>query len=317
MRSWRMVATLAIGFLLLPHALMVGHPGTPLGIESAFAQPGGENLPPVAVASILEHPDDLWTNVPVHFSSEGSHDDEDGMAFAWDFGDGSGGTSGPEPVHTYTSPGPYTVVLTVVDRHGAADTDHLDLYVFYNYGDTEVIVKAIDELFTQKPFRDPWYDMFPSVAVQRGGWVAYLCILRAGQGINVTFTIPGERPADIHLFREADFQTYRDGPSDVDVTSEARGSFQNVTGEVTYRYRAGEGDRYYVVIDNRDRPPSADTWGPVNYTLIIESLPPERDDPDPPWVRTCLIVCGVGFIISLAWLYVFYGRGMDPRTPDR
>lgn len=62
-------------------------------------------------------------NTPVNFKSDGSYD-PDGKAinYAWDFGDGYTSTE-PNPIHVYTSPGRYTVNLTVTDEHGNFDTD--------------------------------------------------------------------------------------------------------------------------------------------------------------------------------------------------
>ena len=55
------------------------------------------------------------------FDGSGSSDPDGTIAsYAWDFGDGATGT-GTTPVHTYASPGDYTVALTVKDNSGATD----------------------------------------------------------------------------------------------------------------------------------------------------------------------------------------------------
>ncbi len=59
------------------------------------------------------------TGSPVSFNAGGAAD-PDGLivSYAWDFGDGSSG-SGSSPSHTYSSPGTYTVKLTVTDNSGS------------------------------------------------------------------------------------------------------------------------------------------------------------------------------------------------------
>ena len=59
----------------------------------------------------------------VSFDGSGSFDlDGTIVSYVWDFGDDSTG-SGVAPDHTYPTPGPYTVTLTVTDDDGATATD--------------------------------------------------------------------------------------------------------------------------------------------------------------------------------------------------
>ncbi len=54
----------------------------------------------------------------VSFSGAGSSDPQgEALTYAWNFGDGSTGT-GPNPSHTYTAPGTYTVMLAVTNTSG-------------------------------------------------------------------------------------------------------------------------------------------------------------------------------------------------------
>jgi len=76
----------------------------------------GENHSPSAVITIQDFARVESINLKMH--AIGSADpDRDVMSYAWDFGDGGGG-SGREVSHTYRDNGAYTVKLTVTDQHG-------------------------------------------------------------------------------------------------------------------------------------------------------------------------------------------------------
>ncbi|HEV8399275.1 MAG TPA: DNA/RNA non-specific endonuclease [Gemmatimonadales bacterium] len=58
----------------------------------------------------------------IGFTAAGSTDpDGDALSYAWDFGDGTGGT-GTAPTHAYADNGTYTALVVVTDLYGAADT---------------------------------------------------------------------------------------------------------------------------------------------------------------------------------------------------
>ncbi len=283
-----------------------------------------QNHPPVAVASIQE--DDLWTNISLHFSSDGSYDiDGEGrISFTWDFDDGTDLSTLANPIHIYKDPGTYTVKLTVIDAKNVMDTDNLVLTVQRNYGDTDMIIKAV-EPNTQMTFYDPALVDPQHVAVMSDGWVAYLCDLRADQEIIVRITIIGDRPADIYLFDEVHFHTYKRNPQVTFVPFMADGFKQGATGVFDYSFTASEKDRYYIVIDNKDWPLGTDTEGPVDYTISIDLKNPTPvatgkilEDPDDLGTNMDIHFSSDGSYdidgnenISFTW---DFGDGSDPST---
>jgi hypothetical protein len=61
-------------------------------------------------------------NTTVLFDGTNSTDDLGITSYEWDFGDGTTAT-GVKPTHAFTSPGNYTIELTVTDQSGNTDTD--------------------------------------------------------------------------------------------------------------------------------------------------------------------------------------------------
>jgi PKD repeat protein len=78
---------------------------------------GGANQWPVAVATAAPNAGDI--PLVVSFNSTGSLDPDGSIAsYTWDFGDGTTSTQA-NPIHTYTTPGPFVAFLTVKDNLGA------------------------------------------------------------------------------------------------------------------------------------------------------------------------------------------------------
>jgi chitodextrinase len=63
------------------------------------------------------------TGEPILFDGTGSISIDTCLIilYAWDFGDGVTGV-GPQPTHTYSTPGAYTIALTITDWDGAVST---------------------------------------------------------------------------------------------------------------------------------------------------------------------------------------------------
>ncbi|MCJ2539820.1 MAG: PKD domain-containing protein, partial [Candidatus Thermoplasmatota archaeon] len=99
--------------------------------------------PPVANCEILEDPDDLWTYIPINFSSNGSYC-RPGLyegwyiTFSWDFGDGTELSTMANPVHVYEEPGTFNVILTVTD-HPNKDTAHDNIVLTVIYQNNETV----------------------------------------------------------------------------------------------------------------------------------------------------------------------------------
>jgi len=75
-----------------------------------------EPQPPIANAG---GPYTEEVGTAVQFDGSGSTDPDGSIvSYGWDFGDGSAAGTGVGPVHVYTAPGTYTVVLAVTDDQG-------------------------------------------------------------------------------------------------------------------------------------------------------------------------------------------------------
>ena len=284
----------------------------PVTTEPVLAYPDGDMPPPVADIKVREDRDKVWTNISIHFYNNVSYINEHGLTFLWNFGDDSEQTNDPNPIHVYERPGTYTVTLVIYDKQSASDQDSLILWVRDNYGDTEIIIKALGP-HSQGTFKDPGRDQLTKVAVQRGGWVAYLCEFKTDRGMKVMFTIIGDRPVDLFLFEEEEFQTYMNEPEVDFLRFEVKGTASGVTGEFNYTYRAERTGRYYVVIDNKNWPPGTNAEGPVDYTVSIEPLV-FTGPPDDIWDRLGDLVCptiGLLFLVAIIAVINLLGKRLE------
>ena len=119
--------------------------------------------PPVANCEILEDPDDLWTYIPINFSSNGSYCrpgiyKDWYITFSWDFGDGTEPSTLANPVHVYEEPGTYNVTLTVTD-HPNKDTAHDNIVLTVIYQNNETVPDTLVII------NQPNYDDCPSAEV--------------------------------------------------------------------------------------------------------------------------------------------------------
>jgi PKD repeat protein len=231
------------------------------------------NHRPVPVLNITDNPDDLWTNMTIHFTSVGSYDiDGEGrITFSWDFDDGSDPSTLANPTHVYALPGIYAVTLTVIDAKEVTASASKDIIIQRNYGDSDIVIKAVEHN-TQKTFIDPNPETGESqAAVMRDGWVAYVMDIRKGDKVSVKVTVLGDRPADVYLLNEVNFQTYRKNPQVTFVFFEGDGYKKGLKADAfAYSWTPRTPDRYYVVIDNKDWPIGTDTAGPVDYTISVD-----------------------------------------------
>ncbi len=119
--------------------------------------PCAGNAPPVAQVT---GPSVTQVGQSVSFSGTGSTDANNNIvSYSWAFGDG-GFANGANVNHTYTTPGQYSVVLTVTDSCGAIDTETHSITVLnVNPGDLEAILVASIAVGTEEDGDIIWQEI--------------------------------------------------------------------------------------------------------------------------------------------------------------
>ncbi|HEX3520003.1 MAG TPA: PKD domain-containing protein [Solirubrobacteraceae bacterium] len=95
----------------------VGFDG-PSGVGAPKGLGAFQPRPPTAA---ITPPSSPKAGAPASFSGAGSSDPYPGgsiVSYSWSWGDGTPGSGGVSPAHTFAAPGQYTVTLTVTDNYG-------------------------------------------------------------------------------------------------------------------------------------------------------------------------------------------------------
>jgi PKD repeat protein len=111
-------------------------------VYQAVYSPGNHSPTAAVGASQTSGPGPLEVQFFGDFSSD---PDGDTLSFDWNFGDGSPHSSEMNPSHTFTTPGNYTVRLTVGDGRGGSDSGTVKISVGNTAPNVPTIVKPLDE----------------------------------------------------------------------------------------------------------------------------------------------------------------------------
>ena len=113
-----------------------------------FPKPSREPLAVNVMATAYEGRDTLETTFTTTVTG-----DRTGLTYAWDFGDGSAGSTDAEPTHTYATCGYYTVTLTV--SNGAGESSVFTKESFVRVLPSTCYVRAAGESVPTSPYATP------------------------------------------------------------------------------------------------------------------------------------------------------------------
>ena len=114
----------------IPATIFAGNPIVYFGFTAATG--GATNEHRVCMyrnASFTQTATSVCPEVPITFTSTSTSDLNNIIQYSWDFGDGSPLGTGSNPTHTYTTPGNYTVELTMMDISGCTDVATVSITV--------------------------------------------------------------------------------------------------------------------------------------------------------------------------------------------
>eukprot|EP01117_Protostelium_nocturnum_P019936 TRINITY_DN876_c0_g1_i2.p1 TRINITY_DN876_c0_g1~~TRINITY_DN876_c0_g1_i2.p1 ORF type:complete len:713 (+),score=259.83 TRINITY_DN876_c0_g1_i2:227-2365(+) len=120
----------------------------------------------------------------VQFSSDGTFDRANRpVTFLWTFGDGSNVTTLPNPLHTFTRDGEYTVTLTAINDAGKYQNKTISIKVGANYVMPQVNMTIVETTYTTIAVSDHLSPLtatpedggsgFPAAPLTYGNWKFY------------------------------------------------------------------------------------------------------------------------------------------------
>jgi gliding motility-associated-like protein len=95
------------------------------GCEQTMTFPGAVEVYPLPDAIFEAEPPAATLDNPKIWFKPGTSGP--GNNHTWDFGDGSSPSNEPDPIHTYTAVGTYTILHTIENQYGCLDTDTLEV----------------------------------------------------------------------------------------------------------------------------------------------------------------------------------------------